>query len=554
MLESLSIKNLALIKDQTIEFKKGLNVILGETGSGKSLIFDAINFVTGLKTDKSLLRTGESVMKVEALFSDLSSFAKQSLKDYDIIGDEILLSRTLNEEGKSSFRINGQPVVAGMVKAISKTLLDSLQQHEGMELLKSKNHLNLLDKFGGDEINDLKINLAQAYTLKKEIEKNILSLGGSDAERDRLKELLAFQIGEIEKCDLQPGEDEEIKAKLEMMSSAEKIVEVTSLADKNLSSSNYSVLSLMSEVIDALASLSKIDILSENYDRLTSLRYDIEDIADSLTKFSRSVSFDEIEFNKLDSRLDQIKLLKKKYGGTVEEVLSYCDKLKQRLEELEASQENIERLQKELSKQEKSLYEIATKLTNKRKEVALLIEQRVCKELFDLGMKNTIFKVKFEEKKISPDGKDEVVFVFSANKGQELKNLSQTASGGEVSRIMLALKNIFTSVDEIGVLLFDEVDSGISGEVGNMVAKKLYNISKQTQVLCVSHLSQVAGLADSFLLVNKKVLNDETLTEVISITEEKGIEQIAKLIGGENITDVALSHAKEIRARKDELE
>ena len=554
MLESLSIKNLALIKDQTIEFKKGLNVILGETGSGKSLIFDAINFVTGLKTDRSLLRTGESIMKVEALFSDLSSFAKQSLKDYDIICDEILLSRTLNEEGKSSFRINGQPVVAGMVKAISKTLLDSLQQHEGMELLKSKNHLNLLDKFGGDEINDLKINLAQAYTLKKEIEKNILSLGGSDAERDRLKELLAFQIGEIEKCDLQPGEDEEIKAKLEMMSSAEKIVEVTSLADKNLSSSNYSVLNLMSEVIDALASLSKIDILSENYDRLTSLRYDIEDIADSLTKFSRSVSFDEIEFNRLDSRLDQIKLLKKKYGGTVEEVLSYCDKLKQRLEELEASQENIERLQKELSKQEKSLYEIATKLTNKRKEVALLIEQRVCKELFDLGMKNTIFKVKFEEKKISPDGKDEVVFVFSANKGQELKNLSQTASGGEVSRIMLALKNIFTSVDEIGVLLFDEVDSGISGEVGNMVAKKLYNISKQTQVLCVSHLSQVAGLADSFLLVNKKVLNDETLTEVISITEEKGIEQIAKLIGGENITDVALSHAKEIRARKDELE
>lgn len=554
MLESLSIKNLALIKDQTIEFKKGLNVILGETGSGKSLIFDAINFVTGLKTDKSLLRTGESVMKVEALFSELSSFAKQSLKDYDIICDEILLSRTLNEEGKSSFRINGQPVVAGMVKAISKTLLDSLQQHEGMELLKSKNHLNLLDKFGGDEINDLKINLAQAYTLKKEIEKNILSLGGSDAERDRLKELLAFQIGEIEKCDLQPGEDEEIKAKLEMMSSAEKIVEVTSLADKNLSSSNYSVLNLISEVIDALATLSKIDILSENYDRLTSLRYDIEDIADSLTKFSRSVSFDEIEFNRLDSRLDQIKLLKKKYGGTVEEVLSYCDKLKQRLEELEASQENIERLQKELSKQEKSLYEIATKLTNKRKEVALLIEQRVCKELFDLGMKNTIFKVKFEERKISPEGKDEVVFVFSANKGQELKNLSQTASGGEVSRIMLALKNIFTSVDEIGVLLFDEVDSGISGEVGNMVAKKLYNISKQTQVLCVSHLSQVAGLADSFLLVDKKVLNDETLTEVISITEEKGIEQIAKLIGGENITDVALSHAKEIRARKDELE
>ncbi len=554
MLESLSIKNLALIKDQTIEFKKGLNVILGETGSGKSLIFDAINFVTGLKTDKSLLRTGESIMKVEALFSDLSSFTKQSLKDYDIIGDEILLSRTLNEEGKSSFRINGQPVVAGMVKAISKTLLDSLQQHEGMELLKSKNHLNLLDKFGGDEINDLKINLTQAYTLKIQIEKNILSLGGSDAERDRLKELLAFQIGEIEKCDLQPGEDEEIKAKLEMMSSAEKIVEVTSLADRNLSSSNYSVLNLMSEVIDALASLSKIDILSENYDRLTSLRYDIEDIADSLTKFSRSVSFDEIEFNRLDSRLDQIKLLKKKYGGTVEEVLSYCDKLKQRLEELEASQENIERLQKELSKQEKSLYEIATKLTNKRKEVALLIEQRVCKELFDLGMKNTIFKVKFEERKISPEGKDEVVFVFSANKGQELKNLSQTASGGEVSRIMLALKNIFTSVDEIGVLLFDEVDSGISGEVGNMVAKKLYNISKQTQVLCVSHLSQVAGLADSFLLVNKKVLNDETLTEVISITEEKGIEQIAKLIGGENITDVALSHAKEIRARKDELE
>lgn len=550
MLDCLSIKNLALIKEEKIEFKEGLNVLLGETGSGKSLIFDAIGFVLGQNNDKSLIRSGADQMKVDAIFSNLSKMTKAVLDSYDIDCDELMITRTLTKEGKSSFRINGESVVTTMVKNLAKTLIDSLVQHESMELLKSKNHLNIIDKFGGEPVLELKNELQNLIVEKKEIEKNIKLLGGDPSERERNRDIYSFQLQEIEKADLKPEEEDEIKGRLNILSKAERIYEAVSVADNNLSNSSLSALNQINEVISNLNSLDSIDSIKDCNDRLISLRYELEDIAETLVDMRRSVNYDEIEYNKLDSRLDLIKSLKKKYGGSIEKVLEYANGLKNKIDEIENSEELINKYSKDLSIIDKKLQEVALKLSTFRKKLANEIENKVVKELIDLGMKNTKFKVDFKEKEVTLDGMDVVEFTFSANKGQELKNLAKTASGGETSRIMLALKNIFCDIDDTGCLLFDEVDSGISGEIGNMVAKKLVSISKNAQVICITHLPQVAALADNFYLVKKSVVGDETISSAEEISENAAIMEIARLIGGNNITDIAKSHAIEMRSRK----
>lgn len=550
MLDSLRIKNLALIKEEEIEFRDGLNVLLGETGSGKSLIFDAIGFVLGQNNDKTLLRNGADQMKVDAIFSDLSKSTKAVLDEYGLGSDELLITRTLTKEGKSNFRINGESVVSAMVKNLSRTLLDSLVQHESMELLKSKNHLIMIDKFGGEQILEIKNELQNLFAEKKDIEKNIKSLGGDPAQRERNRDIYSFQLHEIEKADLKADEEDEIKDRLNILSNAERICEAVSVADNDLSNSPSSALNQINEVISNLNSLDSIDSIKDCNDRLISLRYELEDIIETLLDMRRSVNYDEIEYNKLDARLDLIKSLKKKYGGSIEKVLEYACELKNKIDEIENSEELIDKYTKELLVIDKKISDVAIKLSAIRRKLASEIENKVVGELIDLGMKNTKFKVDFKQKEVASDGMDSVEFTFSANKGQELKNLTKTASGGETSRIMLALKNIFCGIDDVGCLLFDEVDSGISGEVGNMVAKKLLSISQNTQVICITHLPQVVALADNFYLVKKRVEGDETISSAEEISEDSAITEIARLIGGNNITDIARQHAFEMRNRK----
>ena len=549
MLKSLSIKNLALIKSEEIEFHDGLNILLGETGSGKSLIFDAIMFVTNQKSDKTLLRNGEQSMKVDALFSSLSDATVDVLKSYDLDTDELLISRTLQSDGKTNFRVNGEIVTGAMVKTLAKTLLDFMVQHESVEILKTKNHLLMLDKFGGKEIEDLKSELAKLFQEKKDIETKIELLGGSDETRQRTIELLSYQINEIERANLVLGEEEEIKEKMQLMDNAEKIVELSVLADKNLNSS-VSARSLVSEVISNLNGLPQNDVLMQCQDRLISVRYEIEDIGQTLGDLKNSAVYDEIEYERLDSRLDTIKDLKRKYGKTLEEIFGYLNDVKERYNNLIDGDQAIISLTNELKKLNDNISVVANKLSLKRKEIALVVEKRVVEELKSLGMKQTTFKVNFEDKNVVLDGKDSVEFVFSANQGQDVKNLAKTASGGEASRIMLAIKNIFSSIDEVGTLVFDEVDSGISGEVGNMVADKLVSISKNTQILCITHLPQLAALADSFYLVKKEIKDSNTFSNTSEIDEDVAITEIARLIGGNDITDTGLNHAKELRKRK----
>lgn len=551
MLQSLSIKNFALIKSENIEFGKGLNIFLGETGAGKSLIFDAIFFALGLKSDKSFIRNGEEQLKIDVLFTDLSLSVKNELKSLDFEDvDELLITRIMNLDGRSSVRINGEIATLSTLKNLSKLLVDTLVQHESIELLKTKNHLSMLDSFVGKECVELKQELSQVLAKISQIEKKIDSLGGDSEERERKKEILEFQIDEIDSAELKIGEDEEIEERLTLLSSAEKIKEHLGQVLNLLSTSDRGAVGAISDSVRYLNSLSNIEKISSLQERLNNSKYELEDIYAELENIFEDSNFDEIEYNRLDQRKDLIKKLKKKYGTSIDDIFTFSKRAKEQYDEISSSEITIEKLTKEKIELNNILHDIAIKLSSIRKNKAEEIKEKVISELKDLGMKGTRFEIKFEEKGvIGVDGLDNVTFEFSANEGQEIKNISKTASGGETSRIMLALKNVFTSSELNKTLLFDEVDSGISGETGNMIAIKLHNIAKADQIICITHLPQVACSGDNFIKVSKTVQDGQTISNARQLTEDEVAENIARLISGKALTETALQHAKELREK-----
>lgn len=551
MLQSLNIKNVALIKNLSIDFGKGFNVLLGETGAGKSIIFDSLNFVLGGKADKELLRTGEDLMKVDALFCDLSSQAIALLEELGVECEEneILLSRTFSSEGKSSIRVNGVPMIASTLKKIGSILVDSYSQHESMELLNNKNHLALLDKFGGQSLWILKNEVKERFERYQNTLAQIKAMGGDVFERERTKALLEYQIKEIEEAQLHDGEDEEVKNRLLMLSNAEKICEGVKACNEALEDSSMSAIIQLQEALMALNNVNGIDIIDSCKERLNSCKYELQDINETLNDFAGELNFNEFELEKLDKRNDLIKSMLKKYGGSISEVLAFCENAQERLNKLNDAEFELERLEKLKLQQENSLYEAFGSLTNKRKEVAKVIEGKVVKELSELGMKNTTFIVEFEKNEgFSANGNDVVKFTFSANKGQEVKALSKTASGGEMSRFMLAIKNIFAEFGSAETLIFDEIDTGIGGETGVVVGEKISKLSKNNQVICITHLPQVASYCDEMFYVSKKVEGDSTVTNIEKLDENGIIEGLAKMVGGD-ISEVAIKHSQEMRAK-----
>ena len=548
MLQTLKIENFALIENQTVEFKNGLNILLGETGAGKSLIFNSILFALGMKTDKTYIRSGKKFMKVEALFVELSEELCQYLEEagYSYEG-ELLISRSLSEEGKNVIRVNGQIATTSMLKEIGQRLVDSFTQHESVSLLNVKNHLVMLDKFAGERVKPLKEEISSLLEQIAEINKKIKSLGGDESERERLVSLLKYQYEEIEKAELHQGEDEEIKERLKVMASAEKIFEAVSASEALLSENPDSVINTLQEVSNSLSALSNIEIFSSLRERLDSCRYEIEDINSALVDVRENTSFDEHEFNALDQRNDLIKSLCKKYGGSIEAVFEFAFKTKEKLQMLDEGQELLEKLNAQKEKLVSELEQMAQKLTEIRKSVAKEVETKVEKELRELGMKSSKFTIQISPlKDIGQNGRDDVVFNFSANAGQEVKSLSKTASGGELSRFMLAVKNIFAENGFSSTLLFDEIDAGISGETGKIVGQKLKNITKFCQVLCITHLPQVAVFGDNFVNVYKLEKNGQTFSEVKILDSSEAVEAVAKMIAGKNPTEIALNHAKEM--------
>lgn len=546
MLRSLSIKNLALIEKQEIEFDRGLNIILGETGAGKSLIFDALFFVLSLKTDKTLLRTGSEQMRVDAEFYPLSQSVRAILSELEIDEDELIFSRTLHADGRSSIKINGVPCSQSTARRLATELVDCFMQHEGMEILKSKNHLSYLDKFC--DFGDLKTRLSELLIEKKNILSSISSLGGSEEERLRRKDILTYQIQEIENVDIKIGEDDEIDARMKLLESSERIAENLSQVATLLDGNGGALQNLgMSERL--LTKLSDIENLATLADRISSASIEIDDIAAEIKDTLSNIGSDPNELDRLDSRRDKLKMLKRKYGGSLENVLENLESFRRELDDLEDSAEKLERLNEQLTVTNMQISSLCEQLKKIRQQGAVKIKAGLEKELHDLGMKDVQFEVKFQEKAVSTDGSDDVSFVFSANKGQELKDLAKTASGGESSRIMLAMKNMFARADENRTLLFDEIDSGISGEVGNMMALKLKSISSRDQVLAITHLPQVAASGDHFFKVEKTSDASSTYSRIREINGDEIVHEIAHIIGGNNLTEAMVANARELYLR-----
>lgn len=553
MLQTLKIKNVALIKNLSLDFSQGFNVLLGETGAGKSIIIDSLNFVLGDKADKTLIRTGENEMRVDASFAGYNASTIKALENLGIDDEGVLIfSRTISDSGKGDVRINGIPATLSMLKQISSTLVDTYGQHENQVLLKSKNHLDLLESYDKNLFTD------DLYKLQAKLKELSLivsrkqEIGGDFENRARMMDLLSYQISEIEKVAAKPNEDEELADKLLVFANAEKIYDGVKDA---LSVVDGQVLSMLQSAGHSIQSVSAYENkLTSLHERIVSSEYELDDVCSELKNILSGLSFDEKEMETLDARLDEIKNLKRKYGGTLEEVQKYLSDSKEKLDLLLNADEKLKDLDAQEKQTRKEIYAIAKTLSEKRRELALVVESKILKELEELGMKNSRFKVSFNEMPIYSDdlsfkntGFDDVEFLFSANLGEDLKPLSKTMSGGEMSRFMLALKNVLADKDGVGTLIFDEIDSGISGLIGNAVAEKLAKLSKAFQVLCITHLPQVSAMADKYLFVSKNSVDGKTETSVENLNDDRIVQQIAQLIGGDNKTQAALAHALELK-------
>lgn len=550
MIESLKIKNVALLRNVTIDFATGFNVLMGETGAGKSIILDALNFSLGAKSDKELITTGEQNLRVEAVFSNFQKEINEELENLGIESDDkIIIVRTLNQDGKSDIKINGSSATLSMLKSISKFLADSYSQHENLVLLKPKNHLAILDAFNPSALMCEKEELTKIVNDLRNIKEQLKQIGGSGENRERLIDLLKFQVEEIENVKPTQKEEDDIVETLAIYNNSEKIILALQDATSNLDGNEFSILNSIKSAIRNLNSISNYSsVYKELNDRLLSAMYDLEDISSLLNKEKRAVSFDEKQFELLDARLDKYKILKKKYGGTVEKVLEYLQKTKLDLDNLLNAEKKLATYEKEIAILDNKALALCEKLSTKRKELAKEIEEKIKLELAELGMKNARFVCDFARKDgFDENGYDDVEFLFSANAGMDLKPLSKIISGGEMSRFSLAIKNI---VKEAGAcLVFDEIDSGISGEVGRAVGQRIARLSKNNQVICISHSAQVCSMADSFYLVTKQVENEKTSSKVENLSGQRVLQELAKMSSGKAISDISLAHANELIER-----
>lgn len=561
MLERLRLQNFALFVDQSIEFENGFNSLLGETGAGKSIIIDALSFVIGAKSDKIVIRYGENVAKVEAVFSDISQNARMLLDEAGIeYDDSIIVSRSLNISGKNDIRVNGNFVTLTFLKELGACLINIFGQHENMTLLNDKNHLSILDSYDEAKTSELKNQIGQLLHECRDVEDKINSLGGDQTTRERDIDLLDYSINEIETANLTVGEDEELSKNIAKSSSFEKIVSAINSAISTMEmGSAFSVEGNLKQSAKLLLDIEKYDekfgMLAK---RLDEARLEVEDIRETLEEERDASFFDERQLESMIEREQVIKKLKRKYGATIEDVLQYLSDAKQKKDNLLNAEYEIAKLEKQKDEIAKKLEEVCGRLTLLRKNMAEQIEKKVVLELKELGMKNTTFKVQispkageFSREKVNSTGFDDVKFLFSANLGQAVKSLSKTISGGEMSRFMLAVKNVLRN-DE-GMLVFDEVDAGISGQIAISVAQKLAKIARHNQILVISHLPQVSSMGDHFFKVTKNVVDNQTISTVSKLEGDEIVNVIAGMGFGESLTGNACEYAKDLLSKNGEF-
>lgn len=546
MLSTLHIENIAVIEQAEIAFDSGFNVLTGETGAGKSIVIDAISAILGERASREMIRTGAQKAFVSAIFSgvpELPWFAENQIP-YE---PELGISREIFADGKNSCRVSGKPVTVSTLRKLGVQLIQIHGQNDSQQLFDEATHIGYLDLYAHDEA--LLADYRQAYDKVSVVQQEIRRLSMDESEKLRLVETLKFQINEIERAELQSGEEDELLERRKVLQNAEKLTDAMEAAVSALYGDETSdgAAAMIANAAHALERVSRVsDEMRQLSGKLNDLMYTAQDIADELRDKKDDLTYSADELEQIEERLDTLHKLKRKYGGSVEDVIAFCEKAKRQLDEVEFASDRIEQLQKKLSALQTAMQEKGMALSAARKMAAEKLQAEISSELMQLDMPKIQFVCEFSAQQPQENGLDAVRFLMSANVGESLRPLSKVASGGELARIMLAMKNVLAAEDSAGTMIFDEVDAGVSGRAAQKVAYKLWTVAKGRQVLCVTHLPQIAAMADTEFTVEKRVENGRTYTSVLRLDVAGRRQELARLTGGSMITETTLAGAAEL--------
>ena len=548
MLSLLHIENIAVIECADISFDRGFNVLTGETGAGKSIVIDAISAILGQRAYRDMIRTGTTKASVRAVFTgvpELPWFAENGV-EYD---PETIIQREVHLDGKNVCRVNGSLVTVSILHKLGIQLINIHGQHDSASLFDEANHLQFLDDFSGNEA--LRDAYSEQYTAVAKLRREIDRMSMDEGEKLRRMEMLRHQVAEIEKAELKAGEDEELEARRKLLQNSEKIANGLNEAVENLyGGDDFDGAATMLGIAErALARIAKFsEDISSLHEKVADLMYQVQDVAELSREIRDDLAYSADELERIESRLDVIHRLRKKYGVTCADIIAYGEKAKKELDEIEFADDHIERLKKKLKKAEKAAWDGALELRKDRQDAAERLSARILTELAQLDMPKVQFSCVFTELDLQPNGADAAAFYMSANVGEALKPMSKVASGGELARIMLAMKNVLAEQDRVDTLIFDEVDTGVSGRAAQKVAEKLRAVARNKQVLCVTHLPQIAAMGDTHLLIAKGEREGRTYTTVTPLDLEGRKAELARIIGGASITETTLKSAEEMLA------
>ena len=546
MLSLLHIENIAVIECADISFDNGFNILTGETGAGKSIVIDAISAILGERAYRDMVRTGTAKASVRAVFTDVPKFAwfEENGVEYD---PETVIQREIYLDGKNICRVNGTLVTVSILRKLGIQLINIHGQHDSASLFDENNHLQFLDDFAANQ--GLRADYMQAYESVSKLRREIDRMTMDESEKLRRMETLRYQIEEISKAELEAGEDEALEERRKLLQNAEKLSSGIDAAVECLHGGDETdgAASLLMEAERELSRLSRYtDAFSELHERVADLMYQVQDVAEAVKDARDELSYSADELDRIESRLDVIHRLRRKYGATCADILEYLENAKKELDDIEFADDHVERLKGKLKKAEKNAWDAALALRKNRKLASEDMAKRILSELAQLDMPRVQFSCEFTELELMHNGADAVAFYMSANAGEALKPMSKVASGGELARIMLAMKNVLAEQDQVGTLIFDEVDTGVSGRAAQKVAQKLRSVAKTKQVLCVTHLPQLAAMATTHLLIAKSERNGRTYTSVEPLDLEGRKRELARIIGGATITETTLKSAEEM--------
>lgn len=537
MITSLHIKNIGIIDDLTIDLNKGLNVLTGETGAGKTLIVDSLGIIAGGRFSKDMIRRGQNVSFVELSLN---------LPNYEnTIDGNVIVSREINTSGKNLCKINGRLVTVTELRNFMKNIIDIHGQYDNQTLMDSEFHTKYLDKFIGTTMSNKLKGYQELYNEYKKLNAMLKNNYGDDMEKRRKLDLLKYQYKEIREAKLKIGEDEQLEEKRKIMMNSEKVAEALNLVSSNLEGT---VIDVVNESIRALEKIENVDErYSQKLSELKNIYYEVQELSRDVCSMNEDTYFDENERKQVEERLDEIYSLKRKYGNTIEEILKYQDELESEINRIENLDEENQKTKEKIQKLTQEMNEICEKITKERKEKSIVLNEKINNELKELEMKNARFMANvIEDEEFSMSGKSHTEFMIATNLGEEAKKLDKIASGGEMSRIMLAIKTVLSDIDEVPVLIFDEIDTGISGKAANSVGIKLKRIAQNHQVLIVTHLAPIAAKGEYNYYIYKEVQNEKTNTKIKLLNEEETLKEIARISSGE-VTEIAMSHARELR-------